>query len=349
MRKPAWKVIVDDVAGQIASGAIPAGQKLEPEAEMALRLRVSRHTAHRAIHELQRMGLVARQRRWGTVVLERSTERKHRIGYLADFTSNLFQTHLLTNIEGSLQGTDRLLIATSRNDSELEAEHIRALVTEVDGLIVYPAEGDANATLFQEIHASGFPMVLIDRAPRGCEEMVVLTDNVEASKSAIRGLVEAGHKHIAFFGTNNDRAQSIRERHDGYVSAVPSHDVKLERWIHMNLDDNPASMYQAVADALIAMRGRDPKPTAAFCTQDWLARAVILACNEDKLMVGQDFAIATYNDFGDSFFPFAQRLVRIEQQVDEISRIAMARLYARISGQAVEPGPIRVQARVTPG
>ncbi|MBS1705206.1 MAG: LacI family DNA-binding transcriptional regulator [Armatimonadetes bacterium] len=348
MRKPAWRVIADEIAGKIASGKLQPGARIEPETEIAERLGVSRHTAHRAIHELQRQGLVARQRRWGTVVAERPILRKQRIGYLADFTTNLFQAHLLSHIESNLKQGDRLLVATSLNDSELEAEHLRELQSEVDGLIVYPAEGDGNARIFKEIRESHFPLVLIDRAPRGCEDMVVLTDNVGAAQRAVDLLVTQGHTKIAFFGNNSDKALSNRERHQGYERAVPQLDPKLERWIHVNLSENAESMYQAVSDALVAMMARDVRPTAAFCSQDWLARALILACNDENIEVGKDFAIATYNDFGETFFRFPKRIHRVIQRVDRISELAVERLYRLIGNEPVEAGPIRVEAGLVP-
>lgn len=216
----------------------------------------------------------------------------------------------------------------------------------MDGLIVYPAEGDENATIFKEIQASGFPLVLIDRAPRGCEEMVVLTDNIAASREATKLLLDQGCNHVAFFGTNSDKAMSIRERHLGFEAAVGTIDQRYERWIHMNLDENADSMYQAVSDALIAMRARDPQLNGAFCTQDWLARALILACQNEGIEVGSQFHIATYNDFGETFFRHPRRLIRIEQQVEEISRRAVERLYELQAGTEVLPGPIRVEARL---
>jgi GntR family transcriptional regulator, arabinose operon transcriptional repressor len=346
MRKPAWQVITDDLAEQIHSGKLLPGTQVTPETELATQLGVSRHTVHRAIHELQRKGLVVRQRRWGTVVAKRSVARKQRIGYLADFTSNLFQSQLLNHIEGNLIDGDRLIVATSRNDHEIEAYQLRSLQSEVDGLIIYPAEGDTNSDLINSIADSGFPLVLIDRAPRGCENLVVLTDNVSASHKSVTKLAQEGHHQIAFFGTNNDRAMSIRQRHEGYLSALYEAGLsseKLERWVHMSLDENTDAMYQAVSDAFLAMRSREPIPTAAFCTQDWLARALILACQAEGIEVGNGFSIATYNDFGDSFFRFPSRLHRIRQQVDVISATAMKRLYAMISGDPVEPCPVLVE------
>lgn len=347
-----WRKIADEISRKIESGEYAPGSRLESEEELAARVGVSRHTAHRALHELQRQGLVVRQRRWGTVVADRTAEpSKGRIAYLVDWTGNLFQSEVITDIEHALESGTRLVVATSRNDHEREAENLVNLQDEVDGIICYPCDGDTNAGLFLEIANSGYPLVLIDRAPRGCEDFVVLTDNVAASQEAVGDLIQRGHQRIAFFGTNNPSAQSIRERFMGYRSAVDSLGYATkpyERWIPIHLDMNDESLVQSVTDALVAMRCLKEPPTAAFCAQDWLAIALMDACASLGLEVGVDFGIATYNDFGDAFFRQPWRLDRVVQQMDLVSQVAVERLHSLMRGEAIPRGPVRVPAKFIP-
>ncbi|RYG15811.1 GntR family transcriptional regulator, partial [bacterium] len=282
MEKVTWRSIANELSARIESGDLLPGTRLESEEDMATRLGVSRHTAHRALNELQRLGLLERKRRWGTVVAQtQKPEGNRRIAYLVDFASNRFQADLMAHIEHALDEETRLMVATSRNDLEREAEQLQKLAQEVDGIICYPCDGDGNAQTFLDLAASGFPLVLVDRAPRGCEDLVVLTDNVEASRHAVDDLIQRGHKKIAFFGSNNDRAQSIRERYHGYRSAVEGLGYSsraYERWIPLNLDHNSDMMYQTISDALLALRTLPEPPTAAFCVQDWLAAGLLEAC-----------------------------------------------------------------------
>lgn len=352
MEKVTWRSIAEDLTRRIESGEMTPGTPIESEEKMAVRLNISRHTAHRALHELQRQGLVLRQRRWGTVVAEqRPVQEKNRIAYLVDFTTNRFQADIMTHVEHALEDGARLLVATSRNDLEREAEQLSKLVDEVDGIICYPGEGDDNANAFLELANGGFPLVLVDRAPRGCEQLVVLTDNVGASQHAVEDLIARGHQRIAFFGTNNHQAQSIRERFVGYRAAVEplGYVTKpYERWVPVRLDGYDEGMAQTVSDALIAMRSLPEPPTAAFCTQDWIAVAMLEACEALGLEVGVDFGLATYNDFGPSFFRQPWRLDRVEQQMGAISTAAVERLRALIRGERLSEGPVRVPALFHP-
>lgn len=343
-----WRKIADDVLRRIESGELRPGDRVEPEEALAARMGVSRHTAHRALHELQRQGHLVRQRRWGTVVAERVSEpAKGRIAYLVDWTGNRFQADMMAHIEHALDDGTRLVVATSRNEHLREAEQLLKLRHEVDGIVCYPCDGDANSAAFSSLAATGFPIVLVDRAPRGCEDMVVLTDNVAASQEAVNDLIMRGHQRIAFFGTNNPSAQSIRERFMGYRAAVETLGYATkpyERWITVHLDGNDESMAQAVLDALAMMRSLPEPPTAAFCSQDWLAVALLEACATLGLHVGVDFGVATYNDFGPGFFRQPWRMDRVVQQMDQVSLSAVERLRALMRGERPEPGPVRVPA-----
>ena len=347
-----WRKIADELTARIESGELVPGARIESEEDMAIRMGVSRHTAHRALHELQRQGRVVRQRRWGTVVAEpKVVEEKGQIAYLMDFASNRFQAEIMTHIEHALEDGTRLVVATSRNDPEREAEHLAKLRDEVDGIVCYPCDGDANAQAFLDLARSGFPLVLVDRAPRGCEDLVVLTDNVQASQNAVADLIARGHRRIAFFGNNDDLAQSNRERYLGYRAAVDELGYATrpyERRVPVDLGGNSESMVQAIADAFVAMRALPEPPTAAFCVQDWLAVGLIEACAVGGVEVGVDFGIATYNDFGPTFFRQPWRLDRVVQRMESVSVTAVDRIRAQVRGETIAPGPVRVHADFYP-
>ncbi|MGV3616805.1 MAG: substrate-binding domain-containing protein [Fimbriimonas sp.] len=348
-----WQQIADDVARQIDEGSLTPGERLETEESMATRLGVPRHTVHRALHELHVRGLIVRKRRWGTVVAEppaKSVEKK-RVAYLVDFASNSFQADIMMHIEHALGDSGRLMVATSKNDPDREAEHLQKLRDEVDGIICYPADGEENAQAFLDLAASGYPLVLVDRAPPGCEALVVLTDNTQASQEAVADLIARGHERIAFFSSNNDHTQSIRERFDGYrreVDRLGYATRPYERWIPVGAGGPDDTMVQTVSDALAVMRRLPEPPTAAFCTRDFVTACLLEACSNQGLEVGVDFGIATFNDMGPAYFRYQRRLDLVVQQMETISTTAVARLQALMRGEAIAPGPVRIPARFIP-
>ncbi|RYG29823.1 LacI family transcriptional regulator, partial [bacterium] len=228
---------------------------------------------------------------------------------------------------------------------------LSTLPEDVDGIICYPVDGDANSQAFLDLANSGYPLVLLDRAPRGCEHLVVQTDNFRASELAVTDLMDRGHRRIAFFGSSNDRAQSVRERFLGYRKTVESLDYDTrayERWIPLLLEESSELMYQTISDGFAVMRGLPEPPTAAFCIQDRLASGVLDACQTYGLEVGIDFGVATFNDFGPSFFRYPQRIDRVVQRMEEVSETAISRLRALIRGEDPGAGPVRIDAQFFP-
>lgn len=345
--KTAWQSIADDLEEKILSGAIAPGERIQTEEQIAAELNVSRHTVHRAMDLLHQKGLVVRQRRWGTVAAPKS-EKSYRIAYLVDFPVSRFEAELMMQIEHALHEGERLVVSSSKNDPEREAENLDKLSREVDGIICYPADGDANASAFRQLADSGYPLVLVDRAPRGCEDLVVLNDNLSSSEFAVQRLIGQGHQRIAFFGGTNDQALSVRERYIGYRAAVDKLGYATrpyERWIPLSLDEYSESTMQAVDDALTAMLVGPEPPTAAFCVQDRLTIGLIEACNRRQLMIGKDFGIATYNDYGPMFLRQYWRMDRVLQNVELIAQTAVERLYSLMMGDIPSPGPIRIPAQ----
>jgi len=65
-----WRQIVRAIEGEIASGDLTAGARLQTEAQLAARFAVNRHTVRRALEELSRGGLVRIEQGRGSFVAE---------------------------------------------------------------------------------------------------------------------------------------------------------------------------------------------------------------------------------------------------------------------------------------
>lgn len=67
---PIFRQIVDGLRGEIARGAIAAGELLPSVRTIAEELGVNPNTVHKAVSELEREGLVATERGRGMIVLD---------------------------------------------------------------------------------------------------------------------------------------------------------------------------------------------------------------------------------------------------------------------------------------
>ena len=84
----AWRLIADELRGEIIGGAVRAGSKLPSESELAARFDVHRHTVRQAVAALAADQLVVARRGSGTFVAEH-TVLVHRIGLRTRLTDSL--------------------------------------------------------------------------------------------------------------------------------------------------------------------------------------------------------------------------------------------------------------------
>jgi len=353
MTNKGWKAIADDIARRIGEGTLAPGHRLPPGEEIATQWGVSRHTAHRAIEELQRQGLVIRQRRWGTVVAGPKSRATGRVALMVDRFApavNFPPAEMLRGMQDGLGEDAQLVVIDSRSDPEVEARRLANLSGEVDGLILVPTADPRNTARIQRLVDGGLPLVVLDRVPEGLRSDAVTSDNERATLDALHALEERGHRRIGFFSFHKPDFSSVRERHAAYVAALEEvgliNHAPYERWFARELDGDTARLFQAVQDALMALT-HGPEPiTALFCVQDVFAAAAI----EASVALGHDLPLATFNDWPSVMLRTPPTTLRIVQRAHEIGLTAAKLLLDRIHGDRSEPRLIRVAAElIIPG
>jgi DNA-binding LacI/PurR family transcriptional regulator len=351
MSNKSWKLIAAEVVRRIDSGELAAGARLPSGDEIAEEWGVSRHTAHRAIEELQRVGMVIRQRRWGTVVASRQQPKVGRVGFLVDHFAQDYgfpSGDLIRGLQDALGEDYQLLIAESKSDADTEIRQIRRLHDQVDGLILYPTCHPRSTPAIQRLIESQVPMVVLDRIPEGVVPDAVVSDNEGATLEAIRTMAERGHRRIGFFSFNKPDFSTVRERHAGYRRALAEVGVEdaseLTRWFSRELEDNPQGFVQSTYDALFTlMNHRDPV-TALFCVQDSVAASVLQVFDQMRLSTSERLEIATFNDWPPMMLRTPWCTHRIVQRSYEIGRSAAEMLLDRMTGRRAEPTTVRVSA-----
>src|SRR5579859_5451980 len=117
---PRWKAIADRIVAEIEAGRLSAGDSLPSETELAAQWKVSRMTAHRAMHELQLQGIVTRKRHAGTVVASRRTFRTGRVAVFLN-THDFLEQSYLRGIRSNLPLDADLLFCDIQCDPQREA------------------------------------------------------------------------------------------------------------------------------------------------------------------------------------------------------------------------------------
>lgn len=334
-----WKHIADDIRAQIECGGLAPGTPLPSETELARRYGVCRVTAHRAMFELQRLGLVVRKRKLGTFVAERPPANPVFVAAIFPYVHDYPQVEYLRGIRSALPDQYNLLLCETHNDPHREAQYLRRMQHEADGIICYPTCDPKNTPLLQRILDSGKPLVCVDRQPAGLQCDVVMTDNYQSSLTGLRYLLGEGHRVIGYFSDDALYVSSIRERYEAYLQAMReagNEDVaSLVRLFPMRENIKLDYMVQAVHDALFTLLHQPRPVTAVFCLHDYYMVAVLEACDRMGIWVPDDLEVLSFADAPPLMTRVTRSVHRLVQQVYEMGRTAAIRLQHRINGEVM--------------
>jgi DNA-binding LacI/PurR family transcriptional regulator len=115
-----------------------------------------------------------------------------------------------------------LLLTHSLNKPEREEACIRRMISRrVDGLFIFPAYRFGGPTHgYDELRKRGVPTVILGQVADFCRDFVnVEPDDVFASQTATRHLIELGHRRIAYF-SGPRTSPTAKDRLEGYQRAL---------------------------------------------------------------------------------------------------------------------------------
>jgi DNA-binding LacI/PurR family transcriptional regulator len=339
MSKSLWQGIADRLRIEIESGRLNSGDRLPTSDTLAETEGVSRLTAHRALEELQRQGLVIRDGRRGTVVTQR---RRKSIGRIAlvldqvDFNLQFPRPELLGGIHSGLDADQSLVLCDCKASVDREISLLRQMADETDGILCWPSGDSRVSATLNELVDRGVPLVLLDRVPEGVHADAVVSDSVGATRRAMDFLFGRGHEKIGLFTFSKPGVSTVIERSGTFESMMEERRLGSAEHIRRfapSLEVTERAFFsQVVYDALYTLvHGPDPI-TAVLCVQDMVGLAVLDCAAEMGLAIPDDLEVATFNDWPPMWLHRPWQAHRIAIQPDEMGRVAIARLQAQISG-----------------
>ncbi len=254
--------------------------------------------------------------------LRRSDQRTGTIGLLVEDVANEFFSSIHRGIEEVARDRGVAVIAASLDrDPALERDLVAAFASRrVDGLILAPTATE-QGYLTNELR-SGWPMVCIDRRPRGVEIDAVVTDNRDASAAGVAHLIERGHRRIGFIG-GHANLSTEQARFAGYVDAMAQAGAAVRpEWVHHGAGDSEQARIAA-----LTLLDQDPSPTAIFSGQNLITMGTVRALRERGL--AQSIALVGFDDFvlADLLEP---AITVVAQDARAIGHLAADLLFARM-------------------
>lgn len=184
-----------------------------------------------------------------------------------------------------------VMVCNSAQSPGEEAEYLALFAEQrVRGVLLTPA--DATGRNIEAFRRHDIPFVLADRVAEGTTECSVSVDDVAGGALAVRHLLDAGHRSIAYV-SGPPGFNQVRDRRTGALAALAGAGLGPDA-----LRELPTERLDVAAgrDAGARLLGLSDRPTAVFCANDLLALGVLQSLFAAGVSVPGDLALVGYDD-----------------------------------------------------
>jgi len=328
--------VFEHLLASIQSGALKPGDRLPSEAELGKLFDASRITVAKAVHDLQRMGLVSRRPGAGTHVLAEDRPSGRTFGLLIP---ELGLTEIFEPICNGMMRThfarpDALLWGNSSvsvQDSTKAAEQmVQSFISQkVAGVFFAPLElssdkDTANRRIARMLDRAQIPFVLLDRCympyPERSTHDMVGVDNRRAGYLATAHLLELGVRRLIFAG-EEFAANTVDARITGFYEALRTKGVKPD-W-------EPAWRGNPQDEAFVRRMLDATRPEGVVCANDLTAARLMQMLLGSGFRIPEDIRIVGMDDVRYASL-LSVPLTTIHQDCAGIGAVAMATMLERL-------------------
>jgi len=257
------------------------------------------------------------------------------LGVIVSSVSDPIVSRVLLAIEERAHelGYEIILAQTLNREEREEACIQRLLSRRVDGLFLSPVYRlRPDAPIYQILQARGTPVVLLGHSAPFCRQFPnVETDDITASQSITRHLLELGHRNIAFFA-GPQAAPWSQERFEGYRRALRDAGLTVQD----QLVFQAGSSIEDGAKAALQFINESPPATAIQAANDLIA----IGCADTFLNQGVNVpARLSVTGFGNTLTSeyFRVPLTTVREPKYRLGIAAMESMVALLRGQPAKP------------
>jgi len=256
------------------------------------------------------------------------------IALIVSDITNPFWTTVARGVEDTASENDyRTMLCNTDENPAKETNYLNLLVERrVDGVIIAPTTRDKEQlALLKQLQV---PCVLIDRRVDGFKADQVYGDSHTGARLLIDHLIDLGHRRIALIN-GPSTISSAQDRADGYRESLEAHGVAVEEDLVFQGSFKQESGYRLTGQAL----ARDPRPTAIFAANNFIALGVLQALQEAGLCVPEDIALVCIDDvpYLSAIDPFLTVAAQPAYEMGEsAARLLIERLTTHRTGKVRE-------------
>lgn len=222
-------------------------------------------------------------------------KKTNTIGLVLSDISNPFWTTVTRGVEDacSQQGMHVFLCNTDEKQSKLD-DYVDALIQrQTDGFLLVPAGKESTQTV-ERIKRAGVPLVVLDRSMQDVHVDVVRSDSEGGAYRLTEYLIQLGHRRIAIIPGPREIATSML-RLGGYKQALQDYGIPLDTQLIRHGQYNQEAGYNV---ALIKQffSELNPKPTAIFAGNNFIAIGVVQGLYQMGVRIPEDVSIVSFDD-----------------------------------------------------
>ncbi|MDD2486597.1 MAG: GntR family transcriptional regulator [bacterium] len=338
--KPLYHQLADNLRKEISNGGYAANQRFHTIKEIADRFEVSRMTAHQAVMQLQKEGILYSKPQRGIFINDPQALRKAHFTVEAAFLDlyNLSAPYLSEIFRGLVENTGELGLTLQATAVRSEQD-ILAGGTEdkrrPDGLILASWVSINTITYLMKRE---IPFVWLDNDIRFQDIACVLVDRVYGMLLAVNHLILKGRRRMGVIDLWGDceRLSGYRTVFEARGVDIPSDRIMVKKV--MTFAEEAELAYQTAQGFLQSAS----RPDSIIVTGEASTQMVIRAAMETGLKIPRDISIISYSSIAaEGFFSVPVDIIRVP--VSEMAKQAVRLLYSMLSGETVAERKIMIK------
>lgn len=222
------------------------------------------------------------------------TQQTRMVGLISDtIASTPFAGRMLAGANDVAREQGHLVVLVdTEHDAEAERQALHALNGQQVDAMIYACMWHRVVEVPEGLPEAA---VLLDCAPAAGGHAAVVPDERAGGVAAVRELVAAGHRRIAFLDAEErfDLVAS-RLRYEGYLEVLAEAGIEPDPAWHVRAEPVAGGGREAARRLLDLPAQR--RPTAMFCFNDRMAMGAYAAAHHCGLSVPSDLSIVGYDD-----------------------------------------------------
>lgn len=224
-----------------------------------------------------------------------SSNKTMTIGVVIPKTEKLFLDNYIAQIlsgitDIALENNYRIMLIPIKTIEGADGCYLNYVRSRLfDGLILIKTKTDDK--YLTKLADSGFPFVAVNFRKKSDKINYVDSENIVGAENAVDYLISKGHKKIGFvMGTINET--NAKDRLRGYKKSLKKNKINFnENYVIYGDFEKETAFSESMK--LLKIKNR---PTAIFCSDDYMAIGVIKQIKEQGLSVPKDIAVIGFDD-----------------------------------------------------